>query len=272
MISVVTDSAANLPRSLADELGVEVVPLYLRFGDRTLRDGDVEDFYARLEEERERVTTSAPSPGDFAEAFVRVPGEEVVCVTVAADVSASHRSASIAAGESQKRVEVVDSGAASMAQGFVALAAARAARTGASLDDAVTAAKEATSEVSVVATIDTFEYLQRSGRVNRAMAFAASRLDIKPVFRMRAGEIAGVARPRTRRKALDRVVEEVLRDLGGRRVRLAAVHAAAEAEARELLERVAARVEAVETHLVEFTPAMGAHTGPGVVGIATCPG
>lgn len=267
MIAVVTDSAASLPREVVDELGIRVVPLYLRFGDRSLRDGvEVEDFYERLAAFDGPVTTAAPSVGDFADAFASTGADRIVCVTVAASVSAVHQAASVAARESPARVEVVDSGAASMAQGFVAMAAARAS----SFEEAVAAAHATARRSSLVAAIDTFTYLRRSGRVRALQAFAATALDLKPVFRMRAGEIQPLARPRTRRRALRRVAEAVLADVAGP-VRIAAFHADAEHDARALLERVTAELDVVESYGVEFTPAMGAHTGPGVVGLAYVP-
>ena len=264
MTAVVTDSAASLPREVVAELGIEVVPLYLTFGDRSLRDGvDVEDFYERLEDFDGRVATAAPSAGDFLVAFEATGAAEIVCVTVAASVSAVHQAASIAAREASARVEVIDSGVASMAEGFVAMAAARAG----SFEASAAAARAAAAEARLVATIDTFTYLRRSGRVSRLQAFAATALDLKPVFRMARGEIEPVARPRTRRRALERVAEAVLADIESP-VRLAAFHADAEHDARALLERVSGEVEVVESYAVEFTPAMGAHTGPGVVGLA----
>lgn len=268
MVSVVTDSAASLPRGLASELGVEVVPLYLRFGDEVLKDGvEVADFYERLERHK-TASTSTPAPGDFLDAFRRAPGEEIVCITVSSAVSAIYRSALLAAEEADKRVEVVDSGNASMAEGFAVLEAARVARSGAALEEVVGRAKEVADRAALVATVPTFDYLKRSGRVNRLLAYAATKLHINPVFRFRRGVIEPAGRPRTRSRALDLVARSVLEDALGAPLHVAGVHAAAEAEARALVERVSAEAEVVESHIVEFTPAMGAHTGPGVVGLA----
>jgi DegV family protein with EDD domain len=267
-IAVVTDSAASLPERLASELGIEVVPLYLRLGDETLRDGaDVDRFYDRLRA-GEAATTASPGPGDFLEAYGRTGAPEIVCVTIASSVSGILQSATVAAEMAEARVEVVDSGNASMGEGFVALEAARAARAGGSLDEVATRAREVASRAQLVAAIDTFDHLRRSGRVNRLVSYAGTMLGIKPVFRLAGGSIDPVARPRTRRRALDRLAEEAEAALAGCRSHLAAVHAAAEDDARELLERVVARVEPVESFLSAFTPAMGVHTGPGVVGLA----
>lgn len=246
-----------------------MVPIYLSLGGRSLADeADPGRFYERLRREPGVATTSSPPPGDFVEAFERAPADEVVCVTVASTVSALHQTATVAAGMTGKRVEVVDSGTASMAEGFVAMEAARAATSGASLEGVVDRARAVSEAVRLVAAIDTFEHLRRSGRVGWIASSAGTMLRIKPVFRVRGGRIESVGRPRTRRRALDRLVADARRDIGGRPVHLAAVHADAEREARDLLERVAAGSTVVEAHVAGFTAAMGIHTGPGVVGLA----
>jgi DegV family protein with EDD domain len=158
-----------------------------------------------------------------------------------------------------------------MAEGFVALEAARAAARGASLGRAAAAARAAASDARLFATVDTFEHLQRSGRVSRLQAYAATALDIKPVFAFRDGEPWAVARPRTRRRALDRVVSETVTAAAGRTIRLAAIHAVAEDEARRVAERVQAGADVAELFVVEVTPVVGVHVGPGLVGTAFQP-
>jgi len=272
LVSVVTDSAANLPADLAAELGIRVVPLHIAIGERVFRDGvdiGMDAFYERLQAGEEVASTSAPSPGDFLEVFRDVAdGEDVVCVTVAAAVSATYQSARAAAREAGRPVAVIDSTNASMAEGFVAVEAARMAREGAPVE-AVTARAEAVAAGSrIVATIDTFEFLKRSGRVRRAQAYAATMLNIKPVFRFQDGDAEGIGRPRTRSRALDRIVEETVREAAGRPLHLAAFHALAAEEAKEVVRQVEAEADVVESYVVEGTPVIGAHTGPGLVGMA----
>jgi DegV family protein with EDD domain len=265
----VTDSAASLPPEMAAELDITVVPISVRFGDRAMPDTEApETFYERLRRTAERVTTSTPSPGDFLKAFESTGAPAILCVTLSSSISGIYQAASIAADEAEAQIEVVDSGTASMAQGFVALEAARAAREGADLVASGHRARDVADRCRLLAVIETFEYLRRSGRVNRLVSYAGTMLDIKPVFRMQGGAIEGVARPRTRRRALDRLVEEALRDIGGRPVHLAAVHADAEDEARRLLDRVSDGLPVVEAYVAGFTPGIGAHTGPGAVGLA----
>jgi DegV family protein with EDD domain len=227
-----------------------------------------EDLYARLAAEASVAGSSAPSPGDFLEGFERAGASEIVCVTVAAGMSASYHQATLAAERFDGRVEVVDSMSASMAQGFVALEAARCARSGGSREEAAARAREVAAGARVCATVATFEFLRRSGRVNALQAYAATMLDIKPVFAFAGGEVSAVGRPRTRRRAIARVVEHTLQEIDGRPVHLAAIHAAAEPEARELLAAVSERANVVESLVVPATPVIGAHTGPGLVGTA----
>jgi DegV family protein with EDD domain len=272
LVHVVTDSAANLPADLVAEFGLTVVPLHLTIGDRTFRDGvDIvmSDFYEQLQDGEEVASTSAPSMGDFLEAFRAIPdGEEIVCVTVAADVSATNQAARGAASELDRPIHVVDSLNASMAEGFVALEAARLARDGVACEDVVSRATEVARRSRILATIDTFEFLKRSGRVRRAQAYAATMLNIKPVFRFQDGDAEGIARPRTRGRALERIVNETVEEGAGRSIHLAAFHALAEADAKELVRRVEAEADVVESYVVEATPVIGAHTGPGLVGMA----
>ena len=269
---MVTDSAANVPAELASELGVTVVPLQLRFDDETYRDGvDMggAEFYRRLSA-GDRATTAAPSVGDWGSGFESAGDDEVVCVTLASGLSATHHEAELAAERFGGRAVVVDSGSASMGEGFVAVEAARAARDGAGLEDAAARARQVSTRVNLLGAIESFEHLRRSGRVSKLQAYAATALSIRPVFRLIAGEIEPVGRARTRSKALAMLVEELARAADGVTgpLHVAALHAAAEDDARELLERVRSRAEVVEGFVTEATPAIGANTGPGLVGLA----
>jgi DegV family protein with EDD domain len=271
VVAIVTDSAANIPSALAGDLGIQVVPMYLNFGDQVYRDGlDITpaDFYERLVRDRDLATTSTPSPGDFLEAYQRTGAPEIVCITIASGMSSSGAQAVLAGQQFGGAIEVVDSMNASLGEGFVALEAARMARSGAGMADVVARAKEVAGRARLLATVDTFEFLRRSGRVSKLQAYAATLLDIKPVFRFEGGDASPVARPRTRSRALSRVVEETLREIGGKPVHLAAVHAAAEERANEVADRIEAVADVVERLVVEVTPVVGAHTGPGLVGTA----
>ena len=272
-IAVVTDSASNLPRELAESHGIDLVPMILKFGERALLDGiDIPpgQFYKALVEENVPVSTSGPSAGDFRAAFEKALSGAVgvVCVNVASFVSATYGTAVLAAKDFGGRVRVVDSRSASLGEGFIALEAARAGESGADLDAVVAHAEAVVDRMTFVATINTFEFLRRSGRVNALLAYAGTALNIKPVFAFRHGKIEQLGRPRTRARAIDRLVEEVRAASTQGPLHLGVAHADCEDEANELLERLKAEIPHVETLITPFTPLMGAHTGPGVLGTA----
>ena len=272
-IAVVTDSASNLPRELAESHGIDLVPMILKFGERALLDGiDIPpgQFYKALVEENVPVSTSGPSAGDFRVAFEKALSGAVgvVCVNVASFVSATYGTAVLAAKDFGGRVRVVDSRSASLGEGFIALEAARAGESGADLDAVVAHAEAVVDRMTFVATINTFEFLRRSGRVNALLAYAGTALNIKPVFAFRHGKIEQLGRPRTRARAIDRLVEEVRAASTQGPLHLGVAHADCEEEANELLERLKAEIPHVETLITPFTPLMGAHTGPGVLGTA----
>ena len=272
-VTVVTDSAANIPAELTTELGIHTVPMYLKFGDTVYQDGvDISrgEFYPKLEREEVPVSTAAPSSGDYREAFERAlaGADGVVCVTVASFVSVSYEAALVAANELGPSVRVVDAKSASMGEGWAAVEAARLAATGASLDAVTARAEEIVGRTQLVATINTFEFLRRSGRVHALLAYAGTALNIKPVFALRGGKIEQLGRPRSRARAIERAVDET-RPLAERGpLHLAVAHAAVPDEAEALLARLRGEVDLAESLITEFTPLMGAHTGPGVLGIA----
>jgi DegV family protein with EDD domain len=272
-ISIVTDSAANIPAEFVAEHAIQVVPMYLKFGDTVYQDGvDLPrgEFYPKLEREEVPVSTAAPSVGDYREAFERALDgvDGVVCVTVASFVSVSFEAATAAAAEFRGRVRMVDSKSASMGEGWAVLEAARLSATGASLDECAGRAEETASRTQLCATINTFEYLRRSGRVHALLAYAGTALNIKPVFALRGGKIEQLGRPRSRARAIERLVDET-RPLAARGpLHCAVAHAAVADEAEALLARLRDELAPAESLVTEFTPLMGAHTGPGVLGIA----
>ncbi len=268
MVAVVTDSAANVPPELARELGISVVPLQVRFGEEVVVDGeDSAEVYRRLAG-GEVASTAAPSVGEWQEGFEGAGSDEVVCVTLAAALSSTHHEAVLAAERSAVRVEVVDSRTASMAEGFVAVEAARAARNGATVADVVARGRAVADRVHLQGAIESFDHLRRTGRVTRFQAYAATALSIRPLFRLQGGEIEPAGRARTRSRALAMLADAAVDGMARGPLHVAALHAAAEDDARTLLELVRARAEVAEEFLVPVTPVIGASAGPGLVGAA----
>jgi DegV family protein with EDD domain len=276
-VAIVTDSTACVPPELVQRYGIEVVPVHIIFGGRTFVDAMLPDdeFYSLLRSSRERPTTAAPSPGMFLDAIARAArrADSVLCITVSAQFSAMYDSARQAiemlkAESPGADVRLLDSRNAAMAQGFIVLEAARAAAAGAQIDDVVARAEEMSGRVTLLAMLDTLEFLARGGRVPRVAAWAAGLLQVKPIVRFSASDIKLVARTRTRARALDRISELAIEMAGARRVHLAVHHAAAPADAETLRERLNAALRVDECFVTPFTQVMGVHTGPGLAGVA----
>jgi len=275
-VAVVTDSAAGLPQELAKEYGIHVVPLIVLFGREMYRDGvdmTSQEFYRRFRESKELPTTSTPSLGDFVSLYTELSqeAEGIVSVHVSRPLSGVFEIAEGAAREvrSQAPIEVIDTRTATMAQGFIALEAARVSRVGQSLAQVVQRVEEMIGRVKFFAILDTLRYLQRGGRIGRAEALMGSVLQVKPILSIdRDGMVIGLGRPRTKRRALERILELTEEQVGSRPVHMAVMHADAPAEAERLKGQVEARFNCVELHLTEFTPVMTTHSGPGLVGVS----
>ena len=273
-VAVVTDSVAMLPEGLALELGIGVVPIVLNLGSRSYRDGidlSTAEFYQLLRTSEELPTTAAPSVGEFVQVYEEAltRGSAVVAIHVSSQMTSVHRIASMAAQSiAPDRIRVIDSQSATMAEGFVALAAARAALTGADLDTVVARAEDVRSRVRFFAFLETLEFLRRGGRVGGIAALMGNAIQLKPIVHMVDGQIAALARPRTRRKATEALLDRMSTDVGDRSVRAAVLHADSLDDAEELGERVNAQFDCLELHIAELTPVMGTHTGPGLLGLA----
>lgn len=279
--AVVSDSNVSLPADVTRGLPLFLAPLEVRIGGRVYADGvDIApaEFYEVLRASAELPTTAAPSPGAFLDAFRRA-GEvagEVVCVTLSAELSAAH----VAAEEAVRlaatqlpdlRVSLVDSRSAGAAQGLIALDAARLAASGAASGDVLARMERRIGDTHFIGCLDTLYYLWRGGRVPRLVMWMGSALRIKPVLRLSAGRIGMVERPRTEAKALARLTAIAAESAAGRPVRAAVMHAAAPERGAMLAEQLEARMRIEELFITEFTPAIGAHTGPGLVGCAFHP-
>jgi DegV family protein with EDD domain len=167
------------------------------------------------------------------------------------------------------RIEIVDSESVAMALGFQVLTVARAAQEGASLEECKALAIQSIPHTGVVFALDTLEYLHRGGRIGGGARFLGTALNLKPILEIRDGRVEAADRVRTRKKSLNRVLDLVEEQIGGRSpVRIASLHANAEEEARMLLEEAVARFDPVETYFTEVSPVVGTHAGPGTLGIA----
>ena len=277
-VAIVVDSAASVPAAFRDDPLTFVVPMRLHIGDEEFRDGvDVSptEFYRLQRGHAGQTRTSAPTPGDFVEAFINASqvADYAVCITVSSTFSSSFQAAML--GRSEVRgakvdleIGVVDSRSAAGGQGLVAWEALKASDACASPEAVEAAAEETAERVRLLAFVDTLHYLWRGGRVPVIAHAAVSLLSLKPVFELRHSEVATLARPRTARRAINRLVSLMADRVGDRQVHAIVMHAQAPENAGRLSEILGEEFQCVELFQTEFTPVMGAHIGPGMVGAA----
>lgn len=276
-VRVVTDSTADLPPALVEELAIEVVPLLVIFGEEQFLDGvnlNSEEFFERLERSPTPPRTSQPAPAAFQEIYERLGREtdRVVSIHLSARLSGtldSARAAVQALGQ-RCRVELVDSRSVSMGLGMAVLAAARAAREGADLEEVAQVARSVSERLRIVVLLDTLEYLRRGGRIGRAQSLLGSLLHIKPILTIRDGEAHPLARARTREKALERVFELTMSHRNIQEV--AIMHATTSQDAERLAARVVAERPHIPIHVGRLGPVIAVHGGPGIVGMAAVEG
>ena len=276
--AIVSDSALSLPRRMVEEHHLHLVPLELVFKGRTYLDGyDLEpsEFYRMLKTSDELPVTSAPGPGSFLEVFRRASAEVegILCLTLASQFSASYDSARAAVEIAKDAlpdtpITLLDSRSATGGQALIALESARAALTGEGLEHVAEAAQRVIPKVRVIAFLDTLFYLWRGGRVPKVALWASSILKLKPLMELSQGGVHLVGRPRTRGRAIERLLDIMQERVGQTDLHVSVMHADSPVEAGELKERVASEFHCKELIISEFTPVMGAHTGPGLLGLA----
>lgn len=275
-VAVVTDSTAYLPKEIVKELNIRVGPQVLIWGEKTYRDGiDIEpgEFYERLAKASVMPSSSQVAVQDFKVIFEELheQGYAVLAVLVSDLLSGT-----IASAEQAREMvpglelEIVNSRSVAMAEGFQALAAARAAAKGASLATCKQIAESVRERTGVVFAVDTLEFLHRGGRIGGAQRFLGTALKLKPILEVRDGRVEAVERVRTSKKAHGRLVELVVeRAANAERVHLATLHANAQAAAQALLEDARSHLDNVgDVIFSEVSPVVGTHAGPGTVGLA----
>ncbi len=276
MVAIVTDSAACVPPDLARAYRMQVVPYQLVWDGQVYLDGQgltPSEFYRRFRTSSTYPTTATPTIGQFITAYQRAAEyaqEGVVAVLVAGTLTSTVRLAQQAAQEVNIPVRIVDTHTGATPEGFIALAAARAAWRGASLDEVVAVAEAYRERVGMFFAMETLEHLHRGGRIGKAATLLGARLRIQPVLTVAEGQVQPVTVTRSRQRALERLVEETAKVVGTRPIRASVFHADVPEEAQQLAERVQREFNCLEFFISEFTPVMGAHTGPGIIGIAYC--
>lgn len=271
-VRVITDSSCDLPDELAAQLGIDIVPLTIRFGDTEFvdrRDLSAKEFWTRCARSPVLPETAAPSPGAFEDAFRAAATSGVsgiVCINISSKLSATIQSAQIAAKavENDVPVRVVDSLSVTMGLGVMAIDAARRAADGASVDEVADAAESLVSRLKVFGALDTLENLKKGGRVGGAQAMIGSVLSIKPIIEVRDGEVHPESKQRTRARALTYLVDKV--KSAGPLERLAVMHGDAP-DVGPFLEQLGAVYPREDIIVGEIGPVIGTHGGPRVIGV-----
>jgi DegV family protein with EDD domain len=277
-VRIVTDTTADLPLAFAHDLGISVVPLSVIFGDEVFREGiDISQdlFYDKLIRGKELATTSAPSVGDFLEVYEPLLKEtdEIVSIHISSKLSATCENARQAAQllvDRGTRIEVVDSQVVSLGLTFATLAAARVAREGGGIEQIKAAVKSTVERLRIYFMLDTLEYLRRGGRIGRGRAFLGAMLRVKPLLSLRGGEVHPEERVRTKARAVERLFQIATSYPNVREVAIG--YSTNAQEAHDFQQRLQAVLPDVNILVTRVGPVIGAHAGPGVLGLGVLEG
>ena len=272
-IQVITDSTSDIPKDTAEKLGIRIVPIYLRFGEITYRDGvDISNdkFYSMLISSSVYPATSQPNPEDFISLYREYceSTDGIVSIHISSKISGVYNSANIAKKsiESQCPIEIVDSKFNSAGLGLVVLAAARAAQAGANFSEVVNETKMAINQVGMFGIFETMKFLAKSGRVNKTIAAAARVLNVMPLLTFHEGEIVRAGLVRTINKGIDRIFEFVQNHTPI--CELTIVHSKVADQAEQLRKRLSEFIQQEKINIADLGAGLGVHGGPGVLLVA----
>ncbi len=276
-VHVVTDSSCDLPADVADELGIDIIPLTIRFGDDEFVDRaelSTAEFWTRCVNSETLPETAAPAPGQFEQAYraaAAAGAASVIVVSLSSALSATMQSAQLAARtvmadpDIDLDVRVVDSRTITMGLGTIALACARAARDGADIDAVEALAHDLVERTRVFGALDTLDNLKKGGRIGNAKAMLATALSIKPIIEVTGGVVEQAGKQRTRSKALTYLVDKV-QSYDGKIENLAVLHA--DCSDIDLFVEMLAPYHTGDIVVGEIGPVIGTHGGRGTIGVA----
>jgi len=272
-VKIVTDSICDLPPQIIKDLDIMVIPIHVCFGTEVYRDGidiSTEDFYKKLETSRVFPTTAVPPPADFIKAYEQAveKADDILVITLSSKLSGLYQAAKQAVELMKKkcRVEVVDSQWVIMAQGFIVMKAAQAARQGASLDEIIKLVQRNINRVATCSVFDTLEYLKRGGRISKIAALMGNLMHIHPMLGMKDGEVVSFGRRRSRAEALDYMYDFVMGYKNIEEMSVAFFKAVDDAE--NLIERLDVKFPKERVFRSRTSPVIGAHTGPNLLVVA----
>ncbi|MDP1714177.1 MAG: DegV family protein [Anaerolineales bacterium] len=278
MLRIVTDSTADVLPEWAKEYGIDTIPINILFGEKSYLQGvemDNEGFYKLVEESKRIPKTSQPSPHQFIEFYRKVAqkGDTILSIHITSILSGTYASAVSAAEELKGEFNIipVDSVVASLAVGLMCREARRMERAGKSVDEIVKYIENIKQSIRIVLTLDTLEYAKMSGRVKTLQAALASLLNVKPIAILRNGDLNMAERVRTRKAALDRIIQIGKEEFGSKPIYLGVVHARDIKSGQALLEDAKSHFNCKETLISELSISIAANLGPGTVGLILYP-
>ncbi|MCD6425973.1 MAG: DegV family protein [Anaerolineales bacterium] len=274
-ILVVTDSSSSLPEELIKELDIRVIPLWLIWDDHCYQDGvdiDPHTFYQRLRTSESLPSSTQPSAAEFKEFFRKLTDE---CSGIVNVLASSKISGTVESAEAAKdfvpglQIRVVDSLFSAMGEGLVAVAAARAAASGKTIDEVVAVAENTRDHTHLLFVVDTLEYLHKGGRIGGAKRLLGTALNIKPILHFKDGTIQPLSQTRTKSRGIEELLNIAAERLGaGVMAEAAVVHVDCLEEGRSLVEKVKECFNPTLVHLSDVSPVVGTHVGPGALGLA----
>ncbi|MFC1970906.1 DegV family protein [Chloroflexota bacterium] len=271
-VKIVTDTLSDITSDVAGELGITVVPLYVRFGEEIYRDRveiTTEEFYRRLVHEDTLPSTTQPTPNDFAVVYDNLAKQtdEILVIVVSSKLSGTYQSALQAKDmfEGGCRIEIIDSLSVAMGMGLIVFAAAQSVQVGASLDEVAELARRATSRSHLVAYFDTLKYLAKGGRIGKASSLMGSMLSVKPILTVKDGEMAPLTRVRSGAAGLEYLYNFVagFSNIEG----LAVEHATTPDEADKLVDRLGSLFPKERIYRSVISPVVGTHAGPNALAL-----
>ncbi|GEL06850.1 DegV family protein [Salisediminibacterium halotolerans] len=278
-VSIVTDSTADIPKELADELDITIIPLKVHFGENEVYEDGVdltaEHFYKRLGESDTIPTTSQPTPYQFEtvyrELHEKEPNKPILSIHLSAKMSGTHQSAYLASQNVSDdfHVTVIDSKRASYAIGIIVVELASMAKAGAQKDDLLERLDELLQDTEVFFMVETMEYLQKNGRIGKASALLGSLLKIKPILSLTEdGEVYPFDKVRGSKKAIQHILTELSDRYGDEPVHVGISHAESAEEAKKIMAEITGRFQVRKEVITDIGPVIGAHVGPGTISIS----
>ncbi|WP_418790118.1 DegV family protein [Phosphitispora sp. TUW77] len=277
-VRIITDSTADLPQELIEALDIIVVPLKVSFGNDIYRDGvDIssDEFISRLKKEDSLPITSQPSPGEFVAIYEQLTsmGDTVISIHISSQLSGTVQSAKTAMAMIDSRnVYVIDSASASMGLGLIVLAAAKAAKEGASVRKILNIVDERIDKSFIIFMVETLEYLEKGGRIGKAGSFLGSLLKIKPILTLKDGMVVPLEKARGEGRAIERMAEIIKDKTGGtKKYNYSLVYGSNYASLMRLREKIMPDCNLQAPIIAKLGSVIMSHTGPEVIGISICP-